>query len=80
MHGHWELSRAPFWPATLGHAAFFKEIGADEAGLERFIGGLDAAVGDDYPDAGTLRVAQHRVPARLDQRSQPDGVDLLRDE
>ena len=63
-----------------GHATLDEEIGADEAGIERLVRRHDGAVGDDDGDAGALGVAQHRIPAGLDERREHDGVHFLRDE
>ena len=63
-----------------GFAAFLDEIRADQGQIQRVVGYLDGAVGEDHRDVRGLGFAQHGLPAGFDHRRKRDDVDALRDE
>src|SRR6266850_4264959 len=63
-----------------GAAPLLDEVGAHERDPERVILHVYVPVGEDDGDPGRLRLAEHRLPARLDHRRESDDVHLLGDE
>ena len=63
-----------------GLAAFLDEVRADQRQIQRVVGDLDRAVGEDHRDVRGLGFAQHRFPAGFDHGRERDDVDALGDE
>jgi hypothetical protein len=59
-----------------GHAAFLEKIGTDEAGVKRLVGRLAIVRSVRSPGCRRAWLAEHGVPAGLDERREHDGVDL----
>src|SRR2546430_5029373 len=61
-------------------APLLDEVGAHEGDPERVVLHVDVAVGEDDRDLRRLRLAEDRLPARLDHGRESDDVHLLGDE
>ena len=70
------LLREPF----AGHLPLGHKIRRDERGVKRLIRHAHAAIDEHHGNFRLLRFAQHRLPARLDDRREDDRIDALRDE